>query len=254
MPMLTALLLATTPPAPAIGSEKIGEKRYRIVLTAPGLTLGQGQIRAMQEAAKLCGGYPVTLGHYRWRSAEKIDSSARSQTVESLTLEQEAECAAAPPPITPHPTGWQPGPADMKAVLDLSGRYFAARDSGRYREAWNLLTPTMQEMSPLPEWQAGKKAFNDRSGGGLRREPVKVTWYDNPANAEVAGTFAAVDFVGKAAKLQVICGYLVWLRQADGSWRLMREEEGSIKGGPGVASTPQQLARNKAAIGCRESD
>jgi hypothetical protein len=250
MPILTALLLAATPPAPAISSERIGEKRFRIGLTAPGLTLEQGQIRAMQEAAKLCGGYPVTLGHYRWQSEEKLDSSARSRTVGALTLEQEAECAAAPPPVVPRPTGWQPGAADMKTVLDLTGRYFAARDSGRYRDAWSLLTPSMQEMGPLSEWQADKEAFNDRSGGGLRREPVKVTWYDNPANAGVAGIFAAVDFVGKADKLQIICGYLVWLRQADGSWRLMREEEGSIEDRPGITSSPEQLAQAKAAMGC----
>lgn len=252
MPILAALLLAASPPAPAISSEKIGEKQYRIVLTAPGLTLEQAQMRAMQEAAKLCGRYPVTLGHYSWRSDEKLDPKPGIRTVDALTLEQEADCSAAPPPILPRPTGWQPGPADMTAVLDLSGRYFAARDSGRYRDAWTLLTPTMQEMSPLPEWQADKKAFNDRAGGGLRREPVKVTWYDNPANAQVAGIFAAVDFVGKSAKLEVICGYLIWLRQADGSWRLMREEEGSIEDAPGVTSTPEQLARNKSAIGCRE--
>lgn len=252
MPILTALVLAATPAAPAISSEKIGEKRYRIVLTAPGLTLQQGQVRALQEAAKLCGGYPVTLGHYRWRSDEKLDASARSRTVDSLTLEQEAECATAPPPVVPRPTGWQPGPADMKTILDLSGRYFAARDSGRYRDAWNLLTPSMQAMTPLPQWQADHKAFNDRAGGGLRREPVKVTWYDNPANAPVAGIFAAVDFVGRADKLQIICGYLMWLRQADGSWRLTREEEGSIEDRPGVTSSPGQLAQAKAQMGCRE--
>lgn len=254
MPILTALLLAAISPAPAISSEKIGEKRYRIVLTAPGLTLAQGQIRATQEAARLCGGYPVTLGHYRWRNEEKLDSSARSRTVLALTLEQEAECALAPPPVVTRPTGWKPGATDMKTVLDLSSRYFAARDSGRYRDAWNLLTPSMQEISPLPRWQAAHKEFNDRAGGGLAREPVKVTWYDNPAGAPVAGIFAAVDFVGKADKFHIICGYLVWLRQPDGSWRLTREEEGSLGHAPGVTSTAEQIAQSKAAMGCSEPD
>jgi len=254
MLILTALLLAAAPPAPAISSEKIGEKKFRIVLTAPGLTLAQGQILATQEAAQLCGGYPVTLSQYRWQSDEKLDSNAPSRSIIALTLEQEAECSAAPPPIVPRPTGWKPGPADMKTILDLTGRYFAARDSGRYRDAWNLLTPSMQEMTPLPEWQADHKLFNDRAGGGLQRASVKVTWYDNPANAPVAGIFSAVDFVGKADKLRIICGYLMWLRQPDGSWRLTREEEGSIEDRPDVTSNPEQLAQAKAAIGCREPD
>ncbi|MEO7178273.1 MAG: DUF4019 domain-containing protein [Allosphingosinicella sp.] len=251
MPIFTALLLAATPPAPVISSEKIGEKRYRIALTAPRLTLAQGQQIAYEEAVRLCRGGPVTLGHYRWGSNEKIEVGARHSTIAALTLEQEAECALAPPPIITHPSGWQPGPADMKAVLDLTARYFAARDSGRYRDAWNLLTPTMQEMTPLPQWQAAQAHFNDRASGGLGREPVAVTWYDNPPDADVAGIFAAVDFVGKADKLAIICGYLVWLRQPDGSWRLTREEEGSLDRGP-IPSNAEQLAQAKSAMGCRE--
>jgi hypothetical protein len=254
MPILTALLLAATPPAPAISSEKIADKRYRIVLTAPGLTLEQGQLRASEEAARLCGGGPVTLGRFRWRSDQELDSAARSRTVVALILEQEADCSAMPPPPAPRPTGWQPGPADMKAVTDLTARYFEARDSGRFRDARNLLTPSMQALSPFSDWQAARKGFNDRSGGGLRRGPVKVTWYDNPVNAPLGGIFAAVDFVGKADKLQIVCGYLVWLRQPDGSWRITREEEGSLETGPDGPSGPGQLEQAKAAMGCRESD
>lgn len=254
MPILTALLLAATPPAATISSEKIADKRYRIVLTAPGLTLDQGQARASEEAARLCGGGPVTLGRYRWRSDQKLDSAAGSRTVVALTLEQEADCSAAPPTAAPRPTGWQPGPADMKAIMDLTARYFEARDSGRFRDAWSLLTPSMQALSPFPDWLAAHKGFNERSGGGLRRGPVKVTWYDNPPNAPVGGIFAAVDFVGKADKLRIICGYLVWLRQPDGSWRITREEEGSLEDRPDLPSSPAQFEQAKAAMGCREPD
>ncbi|MEA3009400.1 MAG: hypothetical protein QOJ91_1092 [Sphingomonadales bacterium] len=252
MPIIfTVLLLAATPPAPVVSSEKIGDKRYRIALTAPGLTLGQGQQIAYEEAARLCGGGPVTLGHYRWGSNENITVGARHPTVDALALEQEAECALAPPPIVGRPSGWQPGPADMETVLDLTARYFAARDSGRFQDAWNLLTPSMQEMTPLPRWQADHAHFNDRASGGLGRKPVAVTWYDNPAGADVAGIFAAVDFVGKADKLAIICGYLMWLRQPDGSWRLTREEEGSLDRSP-TSSSAEQLAQAKEAMGCRE--
>lgn len=255
MPILTALLLFAAPaPAAAITSEKIADERYRIVLTAPGLTLEQGQAEAAGEAARLCGGGPVTLGRFRWRSEQKLDSAAGRRTVVALTLEQEADCSAAPPPPAPRPTGWKPTPADRKAVMDLTARYFEARDSGRFRDAWALLTPSMQALSPFSDWQAARKAFNDRSGGGLRRGPVKVTWYDNPVNAPRGGIFAAVDFVGKADKLQIICGYLMWLRQPDGSWRITREEEGSLEARPDRPSSPEQLEEGKAAMGCREPE
>lgn len=252
MPILAALLLAAAPPAPALSSEKIGEGRYRIVLTAPGLTLQQGQMAATLEAARLCGGYPVTLGEYRWRSEERLGGEARDRTAVALELEQEASCSLAAPPPVVAPTGWQPSEADTKAVLDLTERYFGARDAGRYAEAWSLLTPAMQSISPLPEFRTRTAEFNRRAGDAVRRRPVAVTWYDNPPDAPVAGVFAAVDFVGEAKQLLFVCGYLVWLRQAGGDWRLMREEEGTLERADARASTPEQLAQAKQAVGCRE--
>lgn len=246
MPILAALLIASALPAPVVHTEPLEAGRFRITLSAPGLTLQQGQAKAAEEAMRLCKG-DARLGRYRWRSDEKTGSAAPI----ALTLEQEAECGAAPPRIVHRPTGWKPSPADVSEVLDLTSRYFSARDSGRYRDAWNLLTPSMQEMEPLAAYQARQIEFKARAAGGLKREPVAVTWYDNPPNAPAGGIFAAVDFVGQSSRLQLLCGYLMWLRQPDGSWRLTREEEGSLDRGP-VASSPQQLAEAKAAMHCRE--
>ncbi|HEU0133191.1 MAG TPA: DUF4019 domain-containing protein [Allosphingosinicella sp.] len=246
MSVFAALLIAAAPSAPVVRSEKLEEGRFRITLTAPGLTLEQGQAKAGEEAARLCGG-DALLGRYRWRSDEEVGSG----TTIALTLEQEAECGKAPPGTVPKPIGFKPTAADERRVLDLTARYFAARDSGRYRDAWNLLTASMQEMEPLADYQARQIDFRARASSGLRRDPVAVTWYDNPPNAPAGGIFAAVDFVGRSSKLQLLCGYLIWLRQPDGSWRLTREEEGSLERGT-APSSPEQLAKAKAAMHCRE--
>ena len=249
MSFFAALLLAAAPAAPVIRSEKLGDGRFRILLSAPGLTFEQGQAKAAAEAKRLCGG-DAMLGRYRWRSDERA-GRARSRTPVALTLEQEAECGAAPPRVAPGPTGWKPSPADITEILDLTARYFAARDTGRYRDAWSLHTTSMQEMSSLADYEARQADFASRAAGGLKRKPVKVTWYDNPPNAPLGGIFAAVDFVGESRNLQLICGYVVWLRQPDGSWRLTREEEGSLARGPD--SDPEALAQAKAALDCRDS-
>lgn len=244
--LVAALLIATAPPSAGIQSETLEAGRFRITLSAPGLTLEQGQARAREEAMRLCGGEAL-LGRFRWRSEETAGSPASI----SLVLEQEAECGTAPPSVVARPVGWQPTPADLSRVLDLTARYFAARDSGRYRDAWNLLTPAMREMEPLADYQARQTGFRARAAGGLRREPVAVTWYDNPPNAPAGGIFAAVDFVGRSSKLQLLCGYIMWIRQPDGSWLVTREEEGALDRGR-VEASPQQLAEAKAAMHCRE--
>jgi hypothetical protein len=53
MLMLAALSLAAA--VPEVSSEKLADGGYRILLTAPGLTLEQGRARAMAEALRLCG-------------------------------------------------------------------------------------------------------------------------------------------------------------------------------------------------------
>jgi hypothetical protein len=251
--ILTALLLAAAPPAPMIRSEKLGDGQYRIILVGPGLTLAEGQFKAMQEGGRLCGAFPVTLGRYRWSSDERLGKAAGPLAPVALTLEQEVNCAVAPPPPAASaaaPAGRQANPADITAVMDVTGRYFDARASGRYAEAWALLTPTMQELSPLDEWRARAVEFNRQAGAMPRLTPVKVTWYDNPPNAPVAGTFVAVDFLGEAKNLEAICGYVVWLRQPDGSWRLTREEQGLITREQARAAAPEHRARLRAAMGC----
>ena len=251
MLMLAALILAAA--VPEASSEKLADGGYRILLTAPGLTLEQGQAKAMAEALRLCGGPPVALGHYRWRGEERLDEAGVSRTPVSLTLEQDANCGAEPPRAAGKaaPSGWQPGPVDQARVLDFTARYFTDRDSGRYAEAWALLTPTMKEMTPFAEWQRQAAEFARGAGTIRRRTPVAVTWYDSPAGVE-PGLYAAVDFAGEAEKLLMLCGYVVWRRQQDGSFQLVREEQNVIERASAPAMTPEKVARIRSSLGCRE--
>lgn len=251
MLMLAALSLAAA--VPEVSSEKLADGGYRILLTAPGLTLEQGQARAMAEALRLCGGPPVALGHYRWRGEERLDEAGGSRTPVSLTLEQEAKCEGEPPPVAGEaaPSGWQPGPVDEARVLDFTARYFTERDSGRYAEAWALLTLAMKEMSPFAEWQSQAAKFAQGAGTVRRRTPVAVTWYDSPAGVE-PGIYAAVDFAGEADKLLLLCGYVVWRRQRDGSFQLVREEQNIVERASAPDMTPEKLAQIRSSLGCRE--
>jgi hypothetical protein len=249
MSLLAALLIAA--PAPEMRSERLTDGGYRIVLTAPGLTLEQGQVRAMAEAVRLCGRLPVSLGHYRWRGKERLDHATGARTPVSLTLEQEARCEGAAAVAQAAPSSWQPRPGDEASVLDFTARYFTARDSGRYAEAWALLTPTMQEMSPLAEWQRQAAEFALGAGAIRRRTPVTVTWYDSPAGVE-PGIYVAVDFVGEAEKLLLLCGYVVWRRQEDGSFRLVRDEQNVVRRVSAPHMTADELAKIRTSLNCRE--
>jgi hypothetical protein len=192
------------------------------------------------------------FGIFRWDSLENKPNQGPNEPV-SLRLQQEITCGGADAPAavsgSQAAAPFQPSPADLHTVLDDTVRYLAAKDAGRDDESWALLTPTMQAMSPREQWHADAAQTRAKTGPVASRTPVAVTWYDHPADAQVSGIFAAVDYVGEAEKAS-LCGYLVWLRQPDRSWRLMRDEQAQIDRAGLERSTPEQAAGLRATANC----
>jgi hypothetical protein len=256
--ILFALLLLLAPPSAGtgVGVEPLGPGRYRLTIALRGTgDPAVGQSALQPTASRLCGGRPFSFGRFKWEGQEKIDKGSSKRVPQSLTLHQEIACgaegAASAETAAPPNPAWQPNAADEKAVTAATSRYFAARDGGRYAEAWALLSPGLQALSPRVQWEAAAAAFNARAGRIPSRRPVALTWYNNPPNAEVPGLYAAVDFVAEAEKLRILCGYLIWLRQPDGSWRLMREEQSTLAAKDAPNATAEDLARLKTQLGCR---
>jgi hypothetical protein len=255
MMMILALVLGIASPASdgAIRSEQLGDGRYRLTLEAPGVATPEaGQARLLPEARRLCGALQPRFGTFRWESLERKPNQGPNEPV-SLRLQQEISCgrndASAPAPASEAAAAFQPNPADLKAVLDGTAHYLTAKDAGRDDETWALLTQTMQAMSPREQWHADAARSRAQTGRVTIRTPVAVTWYDHPADAPVAGVYAAVDYVGEAQKAS-LCGYVVWFREADGSWRLTRDEQTQIDRAGLAHSTPEHVAELRTAMHC----
>src|SRR5690348_3819573 len=72
---------------------------------------------------------------------------------------------------------WMPAAAQVQAVVDQSRRYFAARDAGRYDEAYKLYAPTHKAMVSYGGWRQAVEGLNAASGGITARQLVRVTWF-----------------------------------------------------------------------------
>jgi hypothetical protein len=81
---------------------------------------------------------------------------------------------------------------------------------------------------------------------------VAVTWYNNPPNAPVPGIYAAVDFVGAYDNLHLMCGYVVWLLQPDGTWRIVTLDEGVLSRADAPSPTAADLAQIRTLMRCRD--
>lgn len=252
---ILAILLAAQA-VPQVESEPIDENRFRLSISGGGIgSIEAAQAALMPKARQLCGAKPVSFGTFRFTQTEKIAPPTAARSAASLKVEQELFCGTPKPTLDAAalpPPGWEPSQADQQAVLAATYSYFAAKDRGRYAEAWSMLSNRMKEMSPAAGWQREAAAFNASSGGVRARRVTEITWYNNPAGAPQPGVYVAADYSGEFEKLEFICGYVMWLLQPDGSFRLVREEQNLLHKttARNLASIDRQPLR--AQMGCKE--
>lgn len=251
---VAALQLSATP---EISHERIGENHFRIRFAATGVSdLGQAQAALVPTAERLCSPLPARLGRYNWEASEQLENAAGARAPGSIILHQEVHCGATVPEVeepaaAPDPN-WQPGPADERAVTQATEAYFAARDSGRYEEAYGMLTLGRRGDTTLEGFTSRVRTFNERAGARRGRRIIRLTWYNSPPQAPVPGIYAAADYSADFANLHFVCGYLIWLLQPDGSWRVIREEENNFWRSDAPNATAEEMAGIRAQIGCRD--
>jgi len=144
---------------------------------------------------------------------------------------------------------WQPNAAQREQVLRDVSAYLAAKDAGRFSDAYTQFTPTQKAAVPFARWEADMRTVYGQAGTPQGRTLKKVTWYKNPANAP-PGVYAAVDFSSQFAELSLHCGFVAMHLQMDGSFGVAREEENSIHRREMAKLSPEALQRIRAQYRC----
>ena len=140
-----------------------------------------------------------------------------------------------------------PDGAIQRLVLDQSYAYFAAKDGGRYDAAYAWFAPSVQAYLTPELYRAQTAEFNAGAGKGERRI-VTLTWERDPPEAPAPGLYVAADFMSRFANLRLHCGYLMWHREADGQFRIVREEQSFLDNAAASRLTPERLRPAAPAI------
>ena len=245
MKFLILLAVASAPVAPApsaLSIERIDGTSFRISAPAPEIeTIAALQSRLIPSAKLACQESKAVFGRYR---------------IEGGNFEQELLCAgqAAGPDLaraTQDPE-WSPSPDDQRALLAATYDYFAAKDAGRYADAYALLSDRMKASAAPAEWQASAREFNDVAGRALGRRVVEISWYANPADAPEPGLYVAADYSAEFEKLEFVCGYVMWKLLPDGRFVLVREEQNLARkrGAKPMAEIDREPLRIR--LGCKD--
>ncbi len=144
---------------------------------------------------------------------------------------------------------WRPSPQQIALAERLTLAYFAAKDAGKYDEAYAYLSPVQKQNVSFERWTSMAGEINAKLGAVQGRSIRKITWYKDPPNV-VPGVYAAVDYSSEFANTALHCGFVAWHEQADGSFLLQREEQNFIDRADLQKMKPGEMEKVRAQFRC----
>lgn len=248
--ILSFLALAAWAPAstlPPISLAPAGAGYSASTPSFPGIFLSSVNEEVARRARSTCSGKGILWEEFK--QTEKLGKQLGEGASTITDYRRDFRCVDATPATHVRaPDNWKPSSSDEVDVRRFFGSYYSLRDSGAASKAVALFDSNV--VGDPKKWGSDVAAFNLKLGQGKRRI-TGVTWYVNPAQAERAGVFAAIDFIGEYPSMHFYCGYLMLFRRGAGSYDILREEQNQFARSDDVPK-PAQLAEMRAAM-CREN-
>lgn len=210
----------------------------------------EGQTLLAREAGRRCAPLGASSGRYRFKGSERVDigrvKPVKWRVHQEFTCGTVAETASNVVAVDPN---WEPTPAIEQYVRDATQSYFALVDAGDGQQVHARWNAANQNLTPLRDRQVQLDRFRSLAGAPGGHRILKLTWHVNPDGVE-PGAYVAVDYEKRYARLAMHCGYIVWHRQPDGRFLLVREELGTLKKAQAAKMSPATIAELRAQLRC----
>lgn len=240
------ILLAAISPAPAAQVDRSFTVTMAVRPDTP-----EGQSFLFKESQRRCAPLVPQAGRYRFEGSERLGTNKPKPA--KWKVQQALVCGSASPPVAAPSAAdpaWRPTAEIEKAIIDTTNRYFALVDAADGPNAHAFWSASNQEMVPLERRQAELSRVKVMAGKPLGHRILKLTWYVNPEGAPVPGIYVAADYEKDYGNLAANCGYLVWFRQPDGRFVIVREETGFLTKEQAGKMSSGDLAEARAGLRC----
>lgn len=210
----------------------------------------EGQRLLAERAQQICGRRYPLLERYRFSGREQV--APGGQRTGRFEVMQELTCSDTPPQVSaeaPAPADWRATARDEADVRAATNRYFAAIDAGDAARAHAMWSADQQSATPLEVRSADLQRFRAEAGAPGVHRVARLTWYVNPPGAPRPGIYVAADYERAYAGLRFNCGYLIWLREGEGRYVLIREET-SIVSARDASDSPEAIAQARSLSRC----
>jgi len=137
-----------------------------------------------------------------------------------------------------------------KAIIAQSQAYLKDKQARHYDRAYAMIAGSMQSYLTPALFRDGVDRFLSEAGAPGELRFTRLSWYRDPPDAPESGLYAAVDFTADYANIELMCGYLMWHRLADGRFKLVREEQNFIDRRAAQQMVPEQRRNLPRLFGC----
>ena len=245
---ILALLIALAPEV-RVEAEPLDANRHMLAMDTEARSSFQAaQAALLPTATRLCADRTFFLGAFKF--ADQPEAPAAKRGVAKTRFQQELYCSIPQRFSGSATAGLQDPPeAQQQAVLKATYAYLAAKDSNRLSDAYAMFSPRAKLTAP--DWVAKARDFNEQAGAVRARRVTDISWYSNPPEAPEPGLYVAADLNGAFENVEFLCGYVVWKLDADGSFRVVREEQNFVERRRGAKLALPDGTRLRAQMGCK---
>ena len=245
--MAAVLLMIALALEPQVEAESLDSNRHMLQMkTDTRTTFKTAQAALIPTARRLCSNRSFFLGAFKF--ADQPEERGANPGAAQAGFQQELYCSS---PEQPSAVA-APSEAQQQAVLEVTYGYLAAKDSNRLPDAYAMLSRRAKVAMPEPDWTASARGFNQRAGAVTARRVTDLSWYSDPPDAPEPGLYVAADLNGAFENVEFLCGYVVWRLEADGRYRLVREEQNFLERRAGARLAALDRAPLRAQMGCKD--
>jgi hypothetical protein len=237
---------------------ELGPDHFELRISIEGTTdPADGQVALVPRASALCGTRHVHWGRYQFDTtapsvvSPQAPGPAILRYAHQITCEDTPQSLEASPAVPPAPAE-PPTTEDEALIRDRTEAFLAAKDTGDFAAAHAMFNAAMASYQTPESMQASRAPFNDAAGAGVDREVIRITWYDDPAGAPTPGRYVAADYRASYPSRAFYCGYVVWIRQYDGSYLIARQEEGQATPDIVEKAAPEEIPALRQQLACRD--
>ncbi len=227
------VMWSATSAALELSARQLPQNGFEIVLKN-GFSLSERDAQAYVASAALtlCKGLVPVPGKYHFESHEALVAGTLREDMAPFTFTQEVTCIASSnareePARLPTISSAEEEKRIRDDIEEKSEAYFHSLAASRFDEAYSQLLESAIDKDKAT-WTRDAQTFQLLAGEPLSISIVKITIYDNPADAPNPGLYVAADFLNSYKTVPYQCGYIMWYQPVGGGFGITRTEIGYV--------------------------